>query len=350
VNNLTAGNYSVTVRDANSCTVVRTASISNIGAPQGSYSSTDVSCNGGNDGSISFTINGGVPPYQYDWNPAVSSNASANGLSAGTYNVTITDDASCALLFSVDITEPLPITISIQPTDASCGASNGSAVATASGGTGTLNFVWSNQQIGANASGLSAGSYTVTVTDASSCSSVQSAVVGTTASNPVFEFELTDTLLCLGSSIILNAQQPNAQSYLWSTGATSAAITVSTAGSYSVVVSGACNSATDTAYITFESCGCDVAVPTAFSPNGDGVNDKFGAVYNCAEIKSVALRVFNRWGEKVFETSDQNEKWDGYYKGLSQPLETYVYYLNVEAVENSKPKTFSLMGNVTLIR
>jgi gliding motility-associated-like protein len=91
-------------------------------------------------------------------------------------------------------------------------------------------------------------------------------------------------------------------------------------------------------------------VPTAFSPNGDGVNDKFGAVYNCAEIKSVALRVFNRWGEKVFETSDQNEKWDGYYKGLSQPLETYVYYLNVEAVENSKPKTFSLMGNVTLIR
>jgi gliding motility-associated-like protein len=350
VNNLFAGNYTVTVRDGNSCTVVRTASVSNIGAPTGSYTSTDVSCNGGNDGSITFIINGGVAPYLYNWNPGVSSGATASALIAGTYDVTITDDANCALLFSVNITEPLPITISIQPTDASCGASNGSAVASASGGSGTYSYLWSSQQAGANATGLSAGSYSVTVTDASSCSSVQSTTVGTIASNPVFQFELTDTLLCLGSSITLNAQQPNAQSYLWSTGATSPQITVNSAGNYSVVVSGACNSETDTAFVTFQSCGCDVAVPTAFSPNGDGVNDKFGAVYNCAEIKSVALRVFNRWGEKVFETKDMNEKWDGFYKGLPQPLETYVYYLNVEAVENSKPKAFNLMGNVTIIR
>lgn len=489
VNTLPAGNYTVTVTDANLCTAVRTASISNFGAPTVLHDSTDVTCNGGSNGTITFNVSGGTSPYQYNWSPNVSSGATASGLIAGTYNATISDAANCLALFSININQPQPVSVSIQTTVASCGLSNGTATATATGGTGTLSYQWSNLQSGASISGLAGGPYTVTVTDASLCTASQSTNVTNTAApnaptisgpvsfcqgdsatltssattgnlwnngvttqtitvkaggtfnvtqtvngctsppssdytvtefpNPVVQilstkdtlcandvstlsvfntpatylwstneqtasivvqspgsyfvsvtengcngfdkktiygatsvvnFNLSDSTLCLGETIALNAQQANAKSYLWNNGARTPIITVTTAGTYVVQVTGSCNVIRDTVFISFESCGCDVAIPTAFSPNGDGINDLYGPIYNCVEIKSVAFRLFNRWGEKVFETKDIYEKWDGIYKGVPQPLEVYIYYLDVDAVENNKAKSFRLMGNVTLVR
>jgi len=92
-------------------------------------------------------------------------------------------------------------------------------------------------------------------------------------------------------------------------------------------------------------------VPNAFTPNGDGINDVF-RVYGSGFI-SFNLKVFDRWGEKVFETSDPNIGWDGTFRGELLPPDVFVYYVDVEFINNLTPKQFTreyLKGSVTLIR
>ena len=89
-------------------------------------------------------------------------------------------------------------------------------------------------------------------------------------------------------------------------------------------------------------------VPNAFTKNYDGLNETWGFVP--VFVKTYHMQVYTRWGEKVFETNDIFGTWDGTYKGKQQPIETYVYYMDLEAMENSKPKSFNLAGNVTIIR
>lgn len=91
-------------------------------------------------------------------------------------------------------------------------------------------------------------------------------------------------------------------------------------------------------------CG-EVFVPSGFSPNGDGQNDIFYVYGKC--IKSMEFRVFNRWGEKVFETTDPSIGWDGIYRGKEADTDVFVYYLKAEYFIGSKVET---KGNITLMR
>ena len=91
----------------------------------------------------------------------------------------------------------------------------------------------------------------------------------------------------------------------------------------------------------------NLTLPNAFSPNGDGVNDQF-----CIQgwndcIQSFRIMIFNRWGEKVFETTDINKGWDGTYKGQLMNTDVFVYRLEGKTHDG---KGFSLKGNITLVR
>ncbi len=90
----------------------------------------------------------------------------------------------------------------------------------------------------------------------------------------------------------------------------------------------------------------DLLVPTAFSPNGDGVNDWFHALNK--NIQKFNLEVFNRWGERVYQTSDPQDGWNGIYKGMEQEMGTYVWKCEYVFMGSDKPK--SAKGNVTLVR
>jgi gliding motility-associated-like protein len=202
---------------------------------------------------------------------------------------------------------------------------------------------------------LSPGQYTVTVTDASNCSIAASATVvaGPACCNlRIGASSVNPTCGNSDGSIDIRVISGSGDySFIWNNSAVTEDLTNIPTGTYNVTVTDIAQSCfRDTVLVLIENCGCEVAFPTGFSPNGDGVNDRFAALYNCAEIRSAALRVFNRWGEKVFETNDLTNEWDGYYKGIAQPMETYIYYLNLEAIENNQNKAFNLMGNVTLIR
>ncbi|MBK8474128.1 MAG: SprB repeat-containing protein, partial [Sphingobacteriales bacterium] len=166
---LIAGNYTVTVTDNLGCTATLMVSIAEPLTLTLSETHVDVSCNGGANGSIDLTVSGGTLPYTYNWGGGVLTE-DRSGLSAGTYTVTVTDNLGCTATLMVSIAEPLTLTLSETHVDVSCnGGSNGSIDLSVSGGTLPYTYNWGGGVVTEDRSGLSAGTYTVTVTDNLGC-------------------------------------------------------------------------------------------------------------------------------------------------------------------------------------
>ncbi|PCJ85007.1 MAG: hypothetical protein COA57_08270, partial [Flavobacteriales bacterium] len=143
-------------------------------------SSVNVSCNGACDGQATASGSFGTAPYSYQWDAGAGNqtDATATGLCAGAYTVTVTDNAASSDLANVTITEPTALSITITATDASCnGGNDGSATVTATGGLTPYTYAWSNSTTSATAANLTAGTYTVTVTDANNCTATASGTV-----------------------------------------------------------------------------------------------------------------------------------------------------------------------------
>ncbi|MBR9920317.1 MAG: T9SS type A sorting domain-containing protein [Bacteroidetes bacterium] len=139
---------------------------------------TNVSCNGGSDGSATAAATDGTAPYSYSWSNG-GSGATISGLGAGSYTVTATDDDGNTATATATITEPSALSVSANGTDASCtGANDGSASASASGGTSPYSYSWSNGGNGSSISGLSAGTYSVTATDGNGCTATDAVTIG----------------------------------------------------------------------------------------------------------------------------------------------------------------------------
>ncbi|MQP53658.1 gliding motility-associated C-terminal domain-containing protein, partial [Flavobacterium sp. LMO9] len=180
---LSAGTYTVTVTDANSCTATQSFTITEPTALVVTPASqTNVSCNSGSNGSATVTVSGGTAGYTYSWAPPGGTAATASGLSAGTYIVTVTDANSCTATQSFTITEPTALIASIgSTTDVSCvGSSDGSATVSVTGGTAGYTYSWApSGGSNATATGLMDGIYVVTVTDVNGCTTTQSFTIGT---------------------------------------------------------------------------------------------------------------------------------------------------------------------------
>ncbi|RMG90573.1 MAG: hypothetical protein D6706_19260, partial [Chloroflexi bacterium] len=163
LNNIDTGMYVFAVLDSNGCVLKDTFILNQ--PPQLVLSEThrDVNCNGGNSGAIDLTVTGGTPPYSFQWNNSQTTE-DISGLSAGTYTVTVTDDSSCTENLSVTIAEPAPLQLTETHRDVACNGGNTGAIdLTVTGGTPPYSFQWNNSQQTEDISGLSAGTYTVTV-------------------------------------------------------------------------------------------------------------------------------------------------------------------------------------------
>jgi len=119
--------------------------------------------------------------------------------------------------------------------------------------------------------------------------------------------------------------------YLWQDGSTRATLVVKDTGFYSLQASNICGSFS--ADILIKAGICSLMLPNAFTPNGDGINDVFRAKY-FLPVKVFRLSVFNRYGEKVFETTDINKGWDGTYGGRDQPKGIYVWIVQLTGLNN----------------
>lgn len=170
------GSYGVTVTDANGCTATTSASVGAASSLSVSAAKGDVSCNGGNDGSLSASASGGTAPYSYQWSNGATS-ANVSGVSAGTYTVTVTDNAGCSATTTASVGEPAALSASASATNEGCDENDGTASVAVSGGTAPYSYAWSNGGTTASISGLAAATYTVTVTDANGCTASASATV-----------------------------------------------------------------------------------------------------------------------------------------------------------------------------
>jgi gliding motility-associated-like protein len=201
ITNICAGNYTLTITDANGCTDTEPITITQPAVLTATVTPTNLTCNNNSTGQIAFVASGGTAPYLYSTNGvAFSSNATAQFLSAGTYNTVVKDNKGCLVNTTITLTEPAVLQVqNIATTNASCHSfCDGDATATVVGGTAPYTYSWSNGGTANNTNALCAGTYTVDVTDANGCTTSDNATI---TEPPALQITNTTTTnaLCSGS-------------------------------------------------------------------------------------------------------------------------------------------------------
>lgn len=237
---LFAGTYTVTVTDLNGCTKTQTSLITEPTKLTSSIAKVDVSCFGGSDGSANITANGGIVAYSYLWDNG-STTQQINGLSIGQYTCTVNDNNGCISTSIVIIEQPDVLSGTTTSTNVSCnGGSDATATAFGLDGTAPYSYLWNNSQPTSTSTGLSAGIYTVTITDHKGCITTTTQII---TEPTVLTGSTTFTQSTCDSAngtatITANGGTP-LYSYLWSTsplGQTALTATKLLAGSYSVTI------------------------------------------------------------------------------------------------------------------
>lgn len=183
------------------------------------------------------------------------------------------------------------------------------------------------------------GLYIDTLVSATGCDSIRRIQLST-LSAPVPQLQ-DPSSYCVGDSLLLSPGQ--FQSYLWQDGSTKENYTVKTPGLYAVTVTNACGSIRK--QITVTEKACNISFPNAFTPNGDGKNDDF-KILSSYLFQEYHLVIYNRWGQKVFESRDPAKGWDGIYKGKLQQSGAFLW----QSIYKRAGIISSMKGSVLLIR
>ncbi len=235
VDSLAAGTYSVIVTDTvMGCTATQYFTVPNASGPQITIDLiTPVSCNGGHDGAIDLTVSGAD---DIQWSNGATTEDIA-GLPAGYYDIVATDANGCFASQTIEVTEPPALQLAFSVTDAFCGASDGAITVTATGGMPSYDFTWSSGGTSGTESGLMAGTYYVTVTDANGCVATGMSSVSNTGA-PVITVDSIVPASCNGQGAIYISVSGNTSSvtYQWSNGATTEDLTGVQAEAYSLTV------------------------------------------------------------------------------------------------------------------
>lgn len=438
--NLTFGFYSVVVMDANGCEIEL-----DIEVEEGLELDAAVdpfippTCNGDSDGSISISVEFGEEVIMYDFGGGLQNSNTLTGIPAGTYDVFVVDANGCEGDFTIVVDEFPPLVVEIASENISCfGENDGTAIVTASGGTGTYTYQWDNFSTNDQIVGLSENTYTVTVTDTQGCTEEISASI---VEPPELFLDLGDVIdvLCHGDetgavSVIASGGTPPFM-YSVEGGAPqeSPDLIGLGAGTYTIIAidSEGCTVSIDAVlnepppisvdagpdqtidlgftadlaalvnppfhsvtyqWLPFETLDCEdcprptalplgtttyqitiidetecvatdevtihvvlnrpVYIPNVFSPNGDGLNDRF-TIYGGPAVSQVRdLKIFSRWGSLVFEASnfqvnDESLGWDGTFKGKKMDPAVFAYLAEIEFIDG---EVLLFEGDVTILR
>jgi gliding motility-associated-like protein len=351
---VSAGTYTVTITDAANCQIV--AGNITIVQPQpitATATITSESCHG-NDGAVTLSVNGGNAPYTYAWNNTTANNT-ITGKAAGVYAVTVTDSKGCAMSGTYTIPRDAPLTVQSVIQNTSCPeVSNGAVFLNVTGGAPGYNFNWSNGETAQSLQQLAQGFYVVTVTDAKNCTAVESF-------NITYNYLLDvnageDKNIIAGQSVSLSATTnvdhgnvfnwtPSENIQCHTCANTTANPPLTTQFVIEVTDANGCH-AVDSVLVNVQGI-TPLYIPNAFTPNGDGNNDVFHAYGDDASLRYFELTIFNRWGEKVFESNNLRESWDGTYQGEASPNGVYVYIAKAVYLDGS---TKDYKGSITIIR
>lgn len=365
ISNLQAGNYSLTVTDATGCSISAAYTVpqipSTLDVPFASI--TNVNCFGGNNGSIAVTDTGATGAVTFAWSNNLTG-ATISNLFSGSYTVTATDAAGCTATATFNVNQPAENVYTIETDSATCFAAADGSIVVNGGIPDNGPFLYGINSDTLKSSNvfnnLPAGNYTVTVQDNNGCI--------TTLNTVIFEPAEIEVSISPDTSFIVPGQtadlvvtlnnEPANAVFTWlpatglsCTDCTTPTATVTENTTYVLTISDPANAQcakSAQAVIILESS--KVVMPNAFTPNGDGKNDKFYPVvsYGTPDVKE--FRIYNRWGQLVHNSI---EPWDGTFGGNSQPTGSYVYYLvylEKTGQTGGTAKENKLQGSFTLIR
>jgi gliding motility-associated-like protein len=323
------GTYSVNVNNGQ-CSTNDTINITVQTAPQPNIGGDTAICAG-----QTLLLNPGVTAQQYLWNTG-DTTQTITVSTPGFYTVQLINPP-CTLSSSMNLSiTQLPV-VALGNDTTLC--PNESIILNAQ--NAGANYAWSNAATTQTIIAASAGTYAVTVT-AQNCSSTDSITIFTTQN---LAFDEMVSLCGSFTPLVLDAGNTGA-TYLWSSGENTQAISIEQPGTYWITVSVPPCVLTDTIQVTGKIGEADVYIPNSFTPNGDGLNDRFTGIGE--DFTSFHLVVFNRWGELIFETRDQSG-WDGFYQNERAKGDVYVYLLSYTSTCTGG-KVVDRRGAVTLIR
>jgi len=362
--NLAAGVYTVTVSDELNCQNLAQVTVGQPTQINVSFDKQDNTCFGDQTGAIEVSATGGRPDYRFAWSNGQTGER-IEGVAAGLYMVTTTDASNCFVSTTVQLEQPDAIDITVNTQDVSCaGDQDGTIQILTNGGAPPYRF--SVDRINFNGSpvivGLGAGDYNVSIRDANDCSFLVTASI---LEPPQMNVDAGPAQITLpfGDSITLQANAEFGQGsvvFEWVEPFPGAlpclfcdSVTVSPP--YSVAYE----------LIGLDSVGCQasdfvnifvekeqfIAVPTGFTPNDDGRNDRL-LVHGDPSVRINVFQVYDRLGELVYEIkdtpiNDPSLGWDGWFKTEQMPQDTYIWY--IEATFNGQRKAV-FRGQTTLIR
>ena len=341
------------------------------------YNGANISCFGGSDGAITISNSGGVQPYDILWSNNTT-NTTISNLIAGTYTATITDENGCIKTSNITLVDPPLLEVDLDIRDSltfnvSCfGICDGWALASPNGGTlglmGDYSYSWSDGQTSSLAEGLCAGTaYTVTVVDANGCDESSTTIIFTQP--PVFEAQVTTTdyygpgkpplNVTFVDSTYLSTIHPMLFTWMWPDGVIepvswefgengmniSYSFTDVGENKVNLIVLNKTTGCADTLDFVIDVQGLN-EINNVFSPNGDGTNDVF--IFENHGMNILSVMIFNRWGQKVFETDVSSAQWDGKnLKGDDELAGTYFYVLTAQGKDGYR---YEEKGAVILIR
>lgn len=301
------------------------------------------------DGPLSYcpgtgtTLDAGVYD-SYQWSTGAITQTIYTNI-PGAYSVIVFDTLGCPGFDTVDIFLGANLPASITGNTTLCPG----LMTILDAGADYVLYRWSTGDTTQSIINVGPGNYFVFVQDSAGCSGYDTVDV---IQYPEVDLDIFgDKTFCLGSAGYLTATT-GYTGYHWSTGEVGVeTIMVSSQGYYDIRVLDP-NScwAYDTVFVSTDTCidTCNVIIPNAFTPNGDGANDFFGPEINRCNLEIFEFSIFDRWGIKVFETEDVEIKWDGLFK--NDIVESDVFVWKLKYKDYGDPRTFNRMGHVSIIK
>ena len=349
LNNISAGQYSVTITDENGCInfqdiILTEPTPFSSSFSDSDYNGYDISCHNFNDGWIDFTIGGSVSPYSYTWagpNGYTSNTEDINSLYAGTYFLNIVDDNGCIYNSNINLNEPEGVNAYVVTAPDTCSKGIGFAEVIYSGGVPPIAFLWDDKTTLSYNSSLSSGENLVLLTDGNTCvyeiyfniNNLVGPVADFSASGYSYDFfeQLEQEINFYDSSY---DEWSNIDSWNWDVGDQTIYFNQDISHSYDSIgqyyvqliienVSG-CR---DTIIKMVNIKGYKVHIPNSFTPHNDEINNVFKPVG--VGIESYEMTIYNRWGERLYSTKEIAMGWNGMYEGRKVQAGVYAYKISV---------------------
>ncbi|MCH7414846.1 gliding motility-associated C-terminal domain-containing protein [Belliella sp. R4-6] len=371
ISNLAKGEYSVQIHDSKGCTITKNYSVNQSAAPiplsLDLLEVSHVSCSGLSEGSVEFEINGGLAPFDISWSDGTKGLLKRSGLSAGVYNLVVRDSFGCMISQEVVVREFDALNVQIDNTlevDCDSGDKKGVAWVNISGGNPPYKIKWNTGEDSREINFFSNTLLSAEIIDANGCKVFSELKVSFPDNKDNAKLDFDFRKLKISSDLDVFTNEPiqfeafipdQYVSWKWDFGDGVTSLEkdpihlFATGGEFEVQLVGydifGCSSIERNIIYVKEIIEV-LVLPNAFTPNGDGLNDRFVPIMK--GISNFEMNIFNHWGEHVYKESGLDlQGWDGFYKGKLLPKGNYIYkitYTTTEGVVVDKT------GGVTLIR